>query len=227
MEGIWRQVLGEERKEIKQLLRYVEKNIEYRIMTLGMLLAENRDLNVTRKKAIFDEGTDEVVKDILLTANVINNMLVDCVDKSDRGYRYIVDDFLPMVGEIEMVPKDLLVRYIKQIKITSSAGKKDNWRPQKSITCIKNKLKQLKENIDKWKKTINDKVYQISIEIAKEFADRFKKKTFNEGYLSYQDILFYTRNLLRDNFEVRQHFQNKFDAILIDEFQIQIPCRPR
>lgn len=39
------------------------------------------------------------------------------------------------------------------------------------------------------------------------------------GYLDFDDILLYAKNLLETNFEVRNYWSNKFDYILIDEFQ--------
>ncbi len=221
----WERIVSEEREDITNLLRYVDKNIGRNIMNLGMLIVENSDLNIPKGSTAFTEGTTELVESMLSTAEQISSMLPSCIDKSDKGYEYITNDFLPKIRELEIVPNTLLVRHLKQFKILTNKGAMKNWSPKEHITFIKEELTQLKVIIEEWKRIINDKVYQISINLAKEFADQFKKKTFEEGYLSYQDTLLYARNLLRDNLEVRGYFQNKFDVILVDEFQDTDPLQ--
>jgi ATP-dependent helicase/nuclease subunit A len=55
-------------------------------------------------------------------------------------------------------------------------------------------------------------------------------ETYNQlkkerSILNFQDLLLDTASLLRDNPEVRQYFQNKYKALLVDEFQDTDPIQ--
>ena len=50
-------------------------------------------------------------------------------------------------------------------------------------------------------------------------AERFRSKKHSIQAMDFDDLLLGVRNLLKDHDEIRRHYQNQFQALLIDEFQ--------
>ncbi|WP_342252667.1 ATP-dependent helicase [Spiroplasma endosymbiont of Amphibalanus improvisus] len=64
-------------------------------------------------------------------------------------------------------------------------------------------------------------VFRVSWKIYNEYQ-KFKK---NKNVLDFDDLLFFARDLLLNNSEVKQKWQSKFDYILVDEFQDTNPIQ--
>ena len=57
------------------------------------------------------------------------------------------------------------------------------------------------------------------------FVAAYQRAKDAEGFLDFTDLLLLTRNMLRDVPAARQHFKERFDCILIDEFQDTDPLQ--
>ncbi|HLH29892.1 MAG TPA: UvrD-helicase domain-containing protein, partial [Terriglobia bacterium] len=51
------------------------------------------------------------------------------------------------------------------------------------------------------------------------YSERFRAKKKSANVLDFDDLLLNVRDLLKANPEIRRHHQNRFDALLVDEFQ--------
>jgi ATP-dependent exoDNAse (exonuclease V) beta subunit len=56
-------------------------------------------------------------------------------------------------------------------------------------------------------------------------VDRYEALKAREGALDFLDLLVRARNLIKDNTEVRTHFQGRFQRIFVDEFQDTDPLQ--
>ena len=54
---------------------------------------------------------------------------------------------------------------------------------------------------------------------ARFYIDRFRSKKHALNAVDFDDLLLGTRNLLRDHDGIRRHYQDQFEALLVDEFQ--------
>src|SRR5204863_892886 len=55
--------------------------------------------------------------------------------------------------------------------------------------------------------------------LVKMCADRFRARKRAANAMDFDDLLLGTRDLLKHHPEIRRHYQNHFQALLIDEFQ--------
>jgi len=55
--------------------------------------------------------------------------------------------------------------------------------------------------------------------LAGLYIDRFQSKKCALNALDFDDLLLGTRNLLREHDDMRRHYQDQFEALLVDEFQ--------
>jgi ATP-dependent exoDNAse (exonuclease V) beta subunit len=58
-----------------------------------------------------------------------------------------------------------------------------------------------------------------------ECVDRYQRLKAREGALDFLDLLLHARDLIRDNTAVRNHFQNRFRCLFVDEFQDTDPLQ--
>lgn len=52
-----------------------------------------------------------------------------------------------------------------------------------------------------------------------EIYKRYEKKLLLANAMDFDDLLLQMFNLLKDNYSIRQHYEDEFDAVLVDEFQ--------
>jgi ATP-dependent helicase/nuclease subunit A len=55
--------------------------------------------------------------------------------------------------------------------------------------------------------------------LAGLFFDRFREKKRSANAMDFDDLLLGARDLLKNDLEIRRHYQNYFQALLVDEFQ--------
>lgn len=104
---------------------------------------------------------------------------------------------------IEDIMKDII---IKDSKITSN--------------FVRSEISKAKDNLitpEEFDKNVSDNepVMQIVSSIYTAYRNRLRA---NQA-LDFDDIIMYTVQLLRENEDVREHYQKKFRYVLIDEFQ--------
>ena len=63
------------------------------------------------------------------------------------------------------------------------------------------------------------------LDALREFALDYVKQRRAEGRAEFHDLLIWSRDLLRENLEVRNHFRSKFSHVLIDEAQDTDPIQ--
>jgi ATP-dependent helicase/nuclease subunit A len=73
----------------------------------------------------------------------------------------------------------------------------------------------------KWRAHVHDRAVD-SVQLA---AERYLHTRREEGLLTHHDVLYHTRNLLRDNPEVRREVYGRTPRLLVDEFQDTDPLQ--
>ena len=63
------------------------------------------------------------------------------------------------------------------------------------------------------------------IPLAEDFVRRFEQERRDAGTAEFDDLLLWSRDLVRDNEEVRGYFHRRFSRILVDEFQDTDPIQ--
>jgi len=66
---------------------------------------------------------------------------------------------------------------------------------------------------------------QLLIQILTPFLEAFKKDYLKQGFVSYNELLVKTRDLLKNNLAIRADFKGRYKSILVDEFQDTDPVQ--
>jgi ATP-dependent exoDNAse (exonuclease V) beta subunit len=125
-----------------------------------------------------------------------------------------------------------LVILFRAGKIFNNAGKQSDWGadPQCGINAcklIKDELKTLQAAVSAGLEQVRRAAILPVLESLRQFALDYAEERRRNGRAQFQDLLVWSRDLLKNNLEARRYFQRKYSHILIDEFQDTDPSRPR
>ncbi|MBD3108448.1 UvrD-helicase domain-containing protein [Bacillus sp. AGMB 02131] len=79
----------------------------------------------------------------------------------------------------------------------------------------------LKPLLQQWK----EYCHPIIVDILKGGLEQYERLKKSRSLVNFQDLLIVTTNLLKDNSEVRQYFQQKYRFLMIDEYQDSDPLQ--
>jgi ATP-dependent exoDNAse (exonuclease V) beta subunit len=148
----------------------------------------------------------------------------DCDDPEDNGAKDLralgtwLDTFAPL-SDAE-VRRSLLAGTLK----FNIGGRQDNWSPG-VLRTIKDRLLELQDELESLRLAQGDWLAAGAVNWLRGYIDEYQALKAREGVLDFDDLLLAARNLLRDNKEVRRDFQERFEAILVDEFQDTDPLQ--
>ena len=162
-----------------------------------------------------------------------------CTDETDRAYAQIgrVQEYVEQIEhqvEREQQPEtggttgdelgwERLLFHA--LPVQKRAGNKANWKPAETLTevraCFHDLLEAHTHARAAW---VHNHTLGL-VQWLSGYLRAYDKKKQDQGCLDFTDLLLYTRDVLADNLEVRQYFQNKFDFLLIDEFQDTDPLQ--
>jgi len=115
-------------------------------------------------------------------------------------------------------------------KLSCGAGRQGDWQTDPAAGCsacksLKECLKELNLKISAEIEALRRAVLAPLLENLAGAIRQWAVERLARGTLEFHDLLVLARDLLRDNPEVRRHFQHKFSHILIDEFQDTDPIQ--
>ena len=223
----WEQWLGKEMEKKPAVLR--------RAMALGMevdhlarlvrQIYENRDLlpegPLSQPSYSLESFIEILEREVERGWDLAQS---DCRKEEDLGYRGI----LGLRGKVKELkdasPDRQEVILFRDLELKAQ-GNKSNWKPPASCEAQKQILNNLAEELEALRDALRAQVMAGLIGWVKGFVGAMQEEKARRGVLDFQDLLILSRNLLRDNKEVRAYFQKNFRYILVDEFQDTDPLQ--
>jgi ATP-dependent helicase/nuclease subunit A len=159
--------------------------------------------------------------------NILNSLsllIVSCnVPEGDKG-RVQIEKFHRELNFFANYDKPGRIRSLLTWKTDrADLGDKKSWgdsKEEKKILC-----QTLRETLEEFRFRVSDSLFQRCIKLLLDFLKIIEEEKFRRRVLSFDDTLIKTRNLLRDNGEIREHYKQKFRKILVDEFQDTDPLQ--
>ncbi|MCP4229608.1 MAG: UvrD-helicase domain-containing protein [bacterium] len=105
---------------------------------------------------------------------------------------------------------------------TGGFGAKGNWI---DVQSVRDTLADYRDRLDNVKETLLGWAASDVANRLNEYVAFYQDEKRKRGLLDFTDILIKCRDMLRDNRDVRRYFQNRFDYILVDEFQDTNPIQ--
>ncbi len=98
---------------------------------------------------------------------------------------------------------------------------KDKAKEYRDTILPKLNKEHIEPTLTRWREYCHNPIFCF-VKPAVDYYHRFRAR---HSLLNFQDLLLNTAALLRDNFEVRRYFQQKYRTILVDEFQDTDPIQ--
>jgi ATP-dependent helicase/nuclease subunit A len=166
----------------------------------------------------------EILRD---DASELRALLPSAIDPDDKGVNEI-HRVLNLAARCERAGNDRerLERVIlAAAKTSETAGNNGNWDPPAHNGEQKKIRKQLNVELLAIQKELKSSALCAILPLAEEFARTYERERRNAGQAEFEDLLIWARDLLRDELHVRRDFQDRFSALLVDEFQDTDPLQ--
>lgn len=153
----------------------------------------------------------------------LSTLRASCVNVADRALAQItaLAALLP-AGEDDRQWHRLLLH---ELSIDIRAGMRANWRPATALDEVRALLKQINEAHANAHSAWFHNMTLALVRWLGGYLRAYEDKKRERSSLDFTDLLLCTRDLLKQNLEVRRYFHGRFDYLLVDEFQDTDPLQ--
>ena len=155
----------------------------------------------------------------------LQNLENECSDTNDRLYQQLVGaiDTVQAVADVAGNPiaAARALNAGAKVDYTGNAGAKNNWRIDTKE--IRDEFRSVGANFQVAVKSAP--MLPLLRNLRQAFAIDYPARRKADGVATFEDLLVWSRDVLRDNAEARAYFQQKYSHILIDEFQDTDPLQ--
>ncbi len=156
-----------------------------------------------------------------------------CTDGEDRMARHLKSLVLPLAAFIEAAGADSddaleLVAEAGKLAV-GKAGSQKNWPPKDGgpspLREVRAILDGMQDVVDRELAAHRQAVLGVLLRDIVTFVRDYAKQRKVEGAVEFHDALVWARDMLRDSAEAREHFRERYERVLIDEFQDTDPLQ--
>ena len=155
----------------------------------------------------------------------LNTLAGECSDTSDALYRQLVDaiETAQAVAEVahDPVAASDALRNGAPVNFSGNVGAGGNWNidPRE----VRNELRE--RGIELGQVVKASLLQPLFKNLHQRFAVEYTAGRKADGVVTFDDLLVWARDVLRDNEAARRHFRERFTHVLIDEFQDTDPLQ--
>jgi ATP-dependent exoDNAse (exonuclease V) beta subunit len=150
-----------------------------------------------------------------------------CHDESDGALANIAR-IVQLAGTLRALrdtPESLPRAIVQTEKLRTNDGSQKHWRTADDCRHVKAIIEDVVKAMRECASAIKERASAAVIEWLQGFAIEYERRRRAAGIATFEDLLIWSRDLLRDNIDVRRYFQRRYRHILIDEFQDTDPLQ--
>lgn len=199
-------LLGQLRAAGDQLLRY--RDVVNRNLDRGSMPADPLQ---------WLEGAEPIIR------KCVGCIGTDCLDHEDRAVADLgaLGQTLDVLRRLAKPEARRTILAGLKLKIGGNQG---NWK-RGTLKVIKMQLQTLHDELENLRAAHSHWLAAGAVNWLRGYVAEYQALKAREGTLDFDDLLITARDLLRDNKDVRRYFQERFQAILVDEFQDTDPLQ--
>jgi ATP-dependent exoDNAse (exonuclease V) beta subunit len=110
-------------------------------------------------------------------------------------------------------------------KVLKTAGAQAHWNEKEDCRKTKALFVELREAIEAIQPAMRAEALVGVLPLAQDFVIAREQQRRAEGVADFDDLLNWSRNLLRDSREAREYFRKRFRVVFVDEFQDTDPVQ--
>ncbi|MCI0724689.1 MAG: UvrD-helicase domain-containing protein, partial [Acidobacteria bacterium] len=208
---------------LRRLLN-LEIKLESAIKPIARQLFENRDVALSLVETEGELRTVELWDSLRAEVQKLDKLQAQCVDTEDRGYLQ-VQQLHTLFERGERGDEQDRERIICQDLDVGQKGARKNWRTADACDKQKAFCKGLRAKVEDARTQIGHSVASGILSWLNDFLRELEAEKHARGLLDFQDLLLKARDLVRDNRDVREYFQERFRYLVVDEFQDTDPLQ--
>ncbi len=202
-----------------QLYKIAQALIEHR--EIATRLPEPQPLKEVEKaiNRFIDAFKEEV--------SFLNSLKPYCKNEADKALLAIAELNL-MLKKLESISdREGRERFLfEKISIDSRAkGNKTNWKPDHHLTKVREHFDSIQSHLNEIKAVIGDSIVTGLTKCLTGYLDAYQQAKGERNLLDFHDLLLFTRQMLKNQPEVRRYFRSRYRFLLVDEFQDTDPLQ--
>ncbi|MCH8055291.1 MAG: UvrD-helicase domain-containing protein, partial [Deltaproteobacteria bacterium] len=194
------------------------------IHKVGKFLLHHRDI-LGKVPPPVSEEVEEFFRLFTDDLQKLNELQSACKDPADRAFIQVVSLNKSSEKLSGMGPEGQRDFLLSHLEIRPAAGNQKNWHSKENLTEAKRLFGKIREGQEKVSAAIRHNQAVGLLKWLNGFVERYEQAKSAEGCLDFFDLLYRCRELLKNNKRVRGYFQQRFDSILVDEFQDTDPLQ--
>ena len=202
---------------------------QIREMSKSML--ENRDvlkyLPSPHPPENLGKAVDQFVKTFEKGVASLEPLKQYCMDEEDKAI-LTIKELDKKLKKLESIPeKEERERFIfKEIPMGSpNKGNKSKWKPDHQLNRVREYFSSISENLEQAKALIADSIVTALANRLAHYVEVYEQVKQERNFLDFQDLLIFTRRMLKEHPEVRRYFRDRYKFLLVDEFQDTDPLQ--
>ncbi len=202
--------LGVKPSRYRQLARILTEHHD-RTAAYGIALAPVPQLNLVPLLDAIDAATE---------------LRTSCTDPSDRLLVHL-DELQELGDRLRVLQHDELEALAllgERAKLTCTYGKQGSWRDDGKELAAKACSVANDARLAALAAVVDPAISNLLAALVREVASAARRRT-HEGRVTFHDLLVLARNLLRDDGRVRAALADRFQVLLLDEFQDTDPLQ--
>jgi ATP-dependent helicase/nuclease subunit A len=221
-DGFWSESLNARDPDLEPALRLGVRGD--RIRAVANFVVENRDLEPPPAPPELAASSD-FVRRFEGRVGRLERLSGNCRAPGDRGLLQIRSLMAVRDGLEDLDPEGALLRILSEGKVNAKAGNEENWSSPSALAEARSLFVEIAQDREETLANFGGHVASRLARWLRRFATAFDEALQTRGGLDFQGLLLKARDLLRDNREVRAYFQDRYEHLLVDEFQDTDPLQ--
>jgi ATP-dependent helicase/nuclease subunit A len=165
-----------------------------------------------------------LVSEMLATAGRLGRMRSACLDADDGAFKAILA-LEADAARCARLSGPELESALLGIRVTAHLGSQTKWNPKSACVDVKAELKAMKVRLAGFEAELLAEVAWSLRDRLRTFIAAHGRAKDDKARVDFQDLLLRARDTLAQSLPVRRYFQDRFDHILVDEFQDTDPLQ--
>ena len=209
--------------ELQRVLRY--------LLATGIGLGHWHDLAAALRRAYHSIPDENRLPSVDLpaicrdTLEALQSLANECGDESDVLFQQLGDAIVTVEAVADAADDPVAAAEAladgSKVDYSGNVGTRRNWSvPATAVRA------QFRETGTTFQQSVRSAVlYPLLLYLHRHFAVGYAEARKADGAATFDDLLVWARDLLRDNDDARRYFQSRYTHILIDEFQDTDPLQ--
>jgi len=209
---------------LERTRRFLTALVQKRAVTLPWIATCLKQSDEEILRPLFEARRDGERKIRSLAGRLRNRSASDPADKMEQNRRHA----LAAIPAGDFQARDLA----ELTAIRLSGGSRKKWPSPDDLNRVRDLLKEIREEAKALLPLFNEEALRLETELLRAFCreleplfEAYQKDKASLGVLDFEDLQILTRDLLRKETGVREHYRKTFATILVDEHQDTDPLQ--